>query len=113
MTNDERAGMLAMISDVTLAILDTYPEMILACPDKFPSFVQGFSKGFSQKSVPGIFLQPGKDKFSVTVSLIVTKNDDFLQKVKKFQAELAEALSRAFPDKSDRVNIDIVKTVRL
>lgn len=113
MSDEERAAMMAMIFDVTQQAADAFPEISLVPADKIPSFMQGFSKGYSQKSAPGIFVHRDKEKFSVNVSVAVKEGNPLTGTAVRFQAALAEALLRAFPEKTDRVNVEVLKVMRV
>ncbi len=113
MADEERAAMMAVIFDVTREAADAFPEISLVPADKIPSFMQGFSKGFSQKSAPGVYVHTDKEKFSVNVSVAVKEGSPLTETAVRFQAALAEALLRAFPEKTDRVNVDVWKVMRV
>ncbi len=112
MAEDERAEIFTVLSDLTLAVLDAYPDVCLVLPKGWTSIRSGFSKSFTQKSMPGLFIDAEDGGFSVTLLLSVGGAEPICQVARRLQKELSETFSGAFPGKIRAVNLDILKTTR-
>ncbi len=112
MPEDKGAEVFAILSDLTLAVLDAFPDVRLTVPNGWMSFKSGVSKSFTQKSMPGLFIDAEGSEFSVTLFVSVGDAEPMIQVTKRLQKELFESFSSAFPGKIRVVNINILKTTR-
>ncbi len=111
MAEDERAEIFNVLADLTQATLDAFPEVRLVAPKTLPTIVSGF-KSYSQKSMPGLYLDTEKDGFSVTIFVSVSGKESMVKLAKRLQKNLFETFSDAFPGKIRAVDIEIWKTTR-